>query len=131
MTDKEYQLKRKVLARKARERKRKAELRKIKYSWLPKFKKPNTSKLIVFATFVICIQILWFSEHMASVTGDTSFMYALLGIPAALIPVVISYMHKSKCENLADSGFVYETRMKELNEQSQNTFIDEDEESVG
>ena len=47
----------------------------------------------------LCIQILWFTEHMATITGDTSFMYALVAIPASLIPTVLSYMKNSRVEH--------------------------------
>ena len=104
----------------------KKELREAKRRF-PKLKKPNTSKLIVFVVFLICLQILWFSEHMVVVTGDTSYMYVLIGIPAALIPTVISYYNKAKAENLADSGYVYETRMAQLQYQTDNQLINEEE----
>ena len=64
---------------------------------------------------------------MVVVTGDTSYMYVLIGIPAALIPTVISYYNKAKAENLADSGYVYETRMAQLQYQTDNQLINEEE----
>lgn len=126
MTSREYELELKKIKAKNRqiEMKRNLKAAKIKRFNL---KKPNTSKLIVFVVFAICLQILWFSEHMISLTGDTSYMYALIGIPTALIPTVISYFNKSKIENTSDSGFIYEARMAELNNQQDSS----DDEAVG
>lgn len=126
MTSREYELELKKIKAKNRQIEMKRNLRAAKVKRF-NLKKPNTSKLIVFVVFAICLQILWFSEHMISLTGDTSYMYALIGIPAALIPTVISYFNKSKIENTSDSGFIYEARMAELNNQQDVS----DDEAVG
>lgn len=125
MTKQEYELELKKIKEKNQQIKMKQNLKAAKIKRF-QFKKPNTSKLIVFVVFAICLQILWFSEHMMSLTGDTSYMYALIGIPAALIPTVISYFNKAKIENTSDSGYVYEARMAELNNQGTS-----DDEAVG
>lgn len=125
MTKQEYELELKKIKEKNQQIKMKQNLKAAKIKKF-QFKKPNTSKLIVFVVFAICLQILWFSEHMISLTGDTSYMYALIGIPAALIPTVISYFNKAKIENTSDSGYVYEARMAELNNQGTS-----DDEAVG
>lgn len=113
MTDKEFQIKKRLLNRKLKERQMKAELRKLKWSWLPKIKKPNTSKLIVLVTFLICLQILWFAEKMVYSYADTSYMYVLLGVPVSLIPVTLGYLSKSGKENRKD-GITYDIAMEEL-----------------
>ena len=125
LTKQEYELELKKIKEKNQQIKMKQNLKAAKIKRF-QFKKPNTSKLIVFVVFAICLQILWFSEHMISLTGDTSYMYALIGIPAALIPTVISYFNKAKIENTSDSGYVYEARMAELNSQDAS-----DDEAVG
>lgn len=125
LTSREYELELKKIKAKNRQIEMKRNLKAAKIKRF-QFKKPNTSKLIVFVVFAICLQILWFSEHMISLTGDTSYMYALIGIPAALIPTVISYFNKAKIENTSDSGYVYEARMAELNSQDTS-----DDEAVG
>lgn len=125
MTSREYELELKKIKEKNQQIKMRQNLKAAKIKRF-QFKKPNTSKLIVFVVFAICLQILWFSEHMISITGDTSYMYALIGIPAALIPTVISYFNKAKIENTSDSGYVYEARMAELNNQGTS-----DDEAVG
>ena len=125
LTSREYELELKKIKEKNQQIKMRQNLKAAKIKRF-QFKKPNTSKLIVFVVFAICLQILWFSEHMISLTGDTSYMYALIGIPAALIPTVISYFNKAKIENTSDSGYVYEARMAELNNQGTS-----DDEAVG
>lgn len=125
MTKQEYELELKKIKAQNRQIEMKRNLKAAKVKRF-NLKKPNTSKLIVFVVFAICLQILWFSEHMISLTGDTSYMYALIGIPAALIPTVISYFNKAKIENTSDSGYVYEARMAELNNQGTS-----DDEAVG
>ncbi len=126
MTSREYELELKKIKAKNRQIEMKRNLKAAKVKRF-NLKKPNTSKLIVFVVFAICLQILWFSEHMISLTGDTSYMYVLIGIPTALIPTVISYFNKSKIENTSDSGFIYEARMAELNNQQDSS----DDEAVG
>ena len=119
LTEKEFEKKMAQIQRKKRQFEMKKELREAKRRF-PKLKKPNTSKLIVFVVFLICLQILWFSEHMVVITGDTSYMYALIGIPVALIPTIMGYYQKSRIENTAAQGYVYETRMSQLQGQTDN-----------
>lgn len=119
LTEKEFEKEMTQAKQKKRQYEMRKELREAKRRF-PKLKKPNTSKLIVFVVFVICLQILWFSEHMVTVTGDTSYMYVLIGIPAALIPTIIGYYSKARAENVASSGYVYETRMAQLQAQVNN-----------
>lgn len=98
MTNQEYECKLKKVKEKNKqiEMKQKLKATKVKrFNW----KKPRTSKMVLWTVIAICIQILWFTEHMATVTGDTSFMYALVAIPASLIPTVLSYMKNSRVEH--------------------------------
>lgn len=98
MTQREYEKRvEKIKARnKDIEMKQNLKTAKIKrFNW----KKPRTSKMVLWTVIIICIQILWFTEHMATITGDTSFMYALIAIPASLIPTVLSYMKNSRVEH--------------------------------
>lgn len=105
------------------ERKRKLKEEKNKYGF--KLKLPSTSKLIVLAVFLMCIEILIYTQYAVIVTGDTSALITLLGIPVTLVPTLFSYYSKAKAENTA-SGIVYEKTMYELTQQ--NAFEDE---SVG
>lgn len=129
LTEKDFEKEMAQAKRKKRQYEMRKELREAKRR-LPKLKKPNTSKLIVFVVFLICLQILWFSEHMVMVTGDTSYMYVLIGIPAALIPTIASYYSKAKSENLADRGYVYETRMAQLKSELDNQSSTTDDDTI-
>ena len=107
--------------------------RNLKEAKIKRFqlKKPNTSKLIVFVVFLICLQILWFSEHMVNLTGDTSYMYALIGVPAALIPTILGYYAKASKENQV-GGITYDTAMSNLETQEKPVYdIESDDEAVG
>lgn len=98
LTEKEFEKKMAQIQQKKRQYEMKKELREAKRRF-PKLKKPRTSKMVLWTVIALCIQILWFTEHMATTTGDTSFMYALVAIPASLIPTVLSYMKNSRVEH--------------------------------
>ena len=78
-----------------------------------KIKLPSTSKLVLLIVFLMCIEIRFFCEFAMIVLGDAEAMYALIGIPAALVPVCLGYFNKSKHEN-TNGGIVYETAMEKL-----------------
>lgn len=71
-------------------------------------KKPTTSKLILLAVILLSIEIVIFVEFAMLKWGDFSAAYALIGIPATLIPTIWAYYSKSKAEN-TQGGIVYET----------------------
>lgn len=78
-----------------------------------KKKLPSTSKLVLLIVFLMCIEILIFSQYAMLKLGDISAMYTLIGVPVALVPVCLGYFWKSKHENTA-SGITYEMAMREL-----------------
>ena len=127
LTSREYELELKKIKAQNRQIEMKRNLKEAKVKRF-NLKKPNTSKLIVFVVFAICLQILWFSEHMISLTGDTSYMYALIGIPAALIPTILGYYAKASKENQV-GGITYDTAMCNLESQERPVFdhVSEDE----
>ena len=127
MTNREYELELKKIKAQNRQIEMKRNLKAAKVKRF-NLKKPNTSKLIVFVVFAICLQILWFSEHMISLTGDTSYMYALIGIPAALIPTILGYYAKASKDNQV-GGITYDTAMCNLESQERPVFdhVSEDE----
>ena len=127
LTSREYELELKKIKAQNRQIEMKRNLKAAKVKRF-NLKKPNTSKLIVFVAFAICLQILWFSEHMISLTGDTSYMYALIGIPAALIPTILGYYAKASKENQV-GGITYDTAMCNLESQERPVFdhVSEDE----
>lgn len=108
-------------------RRRKLRIEKNKYNF--RIKVPSTSKLVLLGVFLICIEIIVFAEYAMIVLGDASAMYALIGVPAALIPVCLGYYSKSKAENTT-GGITYESAIAQIGlkqdiEQSDN------EETVG
>lgn len=91
---------------------RKLLLKEEKSKYATKIKLPSTSKVVLWAAFAICIEVLIFCEVAFIMTKDTSFLYVLAGIPATLVPTIISYYSKSKSENTV-GGIVYETAIQE------------------
>lgn len=62
---------------------------------------------------LLCVQIVAFCEYAMMTLCDTSALYVLIGIPAALAPIIWGYYSKSKAENTA-GGIVYDTAMAEI-----------------
>lgn len=114
MTEQEFKQKQEKIKKRNENIAMNQKLHQMKKSRFPKFKKPSTSKIVLFIVFVICIQILWFSEHMAMTTKDTSYMYSLIGVPVTLIPTVISYYIKASRENRV-GGITYDMAMSQQN----------------
>ena len=130
MTKQEYNEKLKQIKEHNKQIEMKRSLKEAKVKRF-QLKKPNTSKLIVFVVFLICLQILWFSEHMVNLTGDTSYMYALIGVPAALIPTILGYYAKASKENQV-GGITYDTAMSNLETQEKPVYdIESDDGAVG
>lgn len=116
LTSREYELELKKIKAKNRQIEMKRNLKAAKVKRF-NLKKPRTSKMVLWTVIAICIQILWFTEHMATVTGDTSFMYALVAIPASLIPTVLSYMKNSRVEHqMGQFEYPIETPSDDANE---------------
>lgn len=79
-----------------------------------KKKKFSTSKFILWATFLMCIEIILFCQYAILRFEDSAAIVAMIGAPVTFIPVVIGYFIKSKAENTS-GGLVYESTMAELN----------------
>lgn len=115
MTTKEYEAKLKRIEQKNKQIEMRRELKAKKLSRFPKMKKPSTSKLVLLAVLLLNFQIVVFVERAMLQWGDFSAAYALIGIPATLIPIVWGYYSKSKAEN-TQGGIVYDMAMKGLND---------------
>lgn len=108
---------------KERQRKLKEEKRKGK----TQHKLPSTSKLILLGVIILCVEIVIFCEWAMVTLYDASSMYVLIGIPAALAPIIWGYYSKAKAENTAN-GIVYETAMLEqMSAQEDSYGVTEDE----
>lgn len=90
-------------------------LREEKNKYKKQFKLPSTSKLILVGTVLLCTQIVAFCEYAMMYFCNLEAMYALIGVPAALMPVVWAYFSKAKAENTA-GGITYELAMKKNDE---------------
>lgn len=132
ISEKEYDFRMKEIQRdnlaKERARKLKEEKRKGKI----KHKLPSTSKLILLGMILLCVQIVIFCEYAMMTLCDTSALYVLIGIPAALAPIIWGYYSKSKAENTA-GGIVYDTAMAEMQMKNETTneSTATDDDSVG
>lgn len=111
ISEREYeaQMRRLKKINESREREKKLKEERYKYSF--RFKMPSTSKIVLFVSLVICLQIVFFCERLMVELKDTSALYVLLGIPAAMAPIIWAYFSKSKAEN-TKNGIVYETAMR-------------------
>ncbi len=88
-------------------------LKKERTKYAPKLKPPSTSKLLLWTIVILCLEIVGFCEYAFFETRDSSFLYVLAGIPTTLVPTIISYYNKAKCENVT-GGIVYETAMANM-----------------
>ena len=82
-------------------------------------KKWSTSKIVLLVVFIMCIEILIFAEIMMNKYGDLSAMYALIGVPVSLVPIVLGYYHKSAREN-SQGGITYDMAMLDRTQELNN-----------
>ena len=124
MTKQEYELELKKIKAKNRQIEMKRNLKAAKVSRfnIPKI---STSKLILVAVLLLNLQIIYFVEKAIMTYGDLSALYALIAIPATLIPTVWAYFSKAKAENCA-GGITYDSAMEQLRQPSS-----ENDEAVG
>lgn len=124
LTKQEYELELKKIKAKNRQIEMKRNLKAAKVSRfnIPKI---STSKLILVAVLLLNLQIIYFVEKAIMTYGDLSALYALIAIPATLIPTVWAYFSKAKAENCA-GGITYDSAMEQLRQSSS-----ENDEAVG
>ena len=124
LTSREYELELKKIKAKNKQIEMKRNLKAAKVSRfnIPKI---STSKLILVAVLLLNLQIIYFVEKAIMTYGDLSALYALIAIPATLIPTVWAYFSKAKAENCA-GGITYDSAMEQLRQQNSS-----DDEAVG
>lgn len=124
LTKQEYELELKKIKEKNQQIKMRQNLKAAKVSRfnIPKI---STSKLILIAVLLLNLQIIYFVEKAIMTYGDLSALYALIAIPATLIPTVWAYFSKAKAENCA-GGITYDSAMEQLRQSSS-----ENDEAVG
>ena len=129
MTQREYQKKIQIERHKNQQAKMRQNIRNIRN----KRKKPHKlnlsySKFILLGMIIMCFQIVFFCEYAIITLADTSAMYALIGIPVALAPIIWGYYSKSKAENTS-GGIVYDMAMRNMEESAED--IENSDEAVG
>lgn len=111
ISDRDYNAQMKAIKRMNQSKEREMKLREEREKYSFKFKMPSTSKIVLFVSLIICLQIIFFCERLMVELKDTSALYVLLGIPAAMTPIIWAYFSKAKAEN-TKNGIVYETAMR-------------------
>lgn len=115
MSEKEFRDKMRKIRLRNESDVRKQELREARNKNKKKF---QTSKVILWVMIALVLEIVAFVEFAMMKWGDFSSMYALIGIPATLVPVIWGYYSKARAENTV-GGITYETAMKEYEEDAQ------------
>lgn len=130
MSEKEFARKLKRIQTENEQREKLRQLKRERFKHFPKLKLPSTSKIILFAVALLCLEIIIFCQYAMISLQDTSAMYVLIGVPVSLIPIVLGYYHKSKAENTA-GGIVYETTMAQMANQQVNNMSKDSNNAVG
>ena len=132
ISEKEYNLRMKQIQRENEAKERARKLKEEKRKGKPKRKLPSTSKLILLGMILLCVQIVIFCEYAMMTLYDASSLYVLIGIPAALAPIIWGYYSKSKAENTV-GGIVYDTAMAgmQMNNEPVNDDMTAEDGSVG
>lgn len=123
ISEKEFNFRMKEIQKENLSKERARKLKEEKMKGKSRRKTPSTSKLILLGMILLCIQIVIFCEYAMMTLYDASSLYVLIGIPAALAPIIWGYYSKSKAENTV-GGIVYDTAMAEM--QMQNETVDDE-----
>lgn len=110
MTPREFEIQKKRIETLNKDARQRQELKEMRYR-APR-KKLSTSKIALLAVFIMCIQIILFCEIAMLKYGDFSALYALIGVPATIVPTLCAYYSKSAKEN-TEHGITYELAMRE------------------
>lgn len=88
--------------------------KKVKEKKVKKQKeKKETSKVVLFVVFLICIEILLYTEVMVFVLRDSNTLYTLVSVPVTLVPITLGYYWKARSQNMK-GGITYDTAMTKL-----------------
>ena len=88
--------------------------KKVKEKKVKKQKeKKETSKVVLFVVFLICIEILLYTEVMVFVLRDSNTLYTLVSVPITLVPITLGYYWKARSQNMK-GGITYDTAMTKL-----------------
>ncbi len=126
ISDDEYKAQLKEIKENNKSIKRMQLLNDEKNKMKKKFRMPSTSKLVLWAVILFSLEIVFFIEYCMVKYADFSATYALIGIPATIIPTILGYFYKSKAEN-TQGGIVYESAMMTENINDE----EDDDDAVG
>lgn len=132
ITQEEFDNELKKICEENESKERKLKLKQEKAKFKTKHKTPSTSKLVLLGVILLCLEIVIFCEYAMVHLNDTSALYALIGIPVAIAPTVVSYYMKSKAEN-TEGGIIYETAMAEIEKlkgENPDSLLNTDEEEI-
>lgn len=129
ISDDEYCSLMKKIEHRNEQKERVLNLKKERDKYKFKIKLPSTSKLILIGAVLLCLEIIIFAEFMMFKLHDLSAMYALIGIPVALVPIIWGYYSKAKAEN-TQGGITYDMAMAQLNMECESN-LDDDCSSTG
>ena len=124
MSDEQYDKRMSKAKGIAKNRRRKQKIREARNQWKPKkpHKKFEFSKIIVFLVFIMCMEILIFSQCLLWNTQDTSALYSLIAIPSTLVPTLILYYTKAKSENIVKLNNLFDNSIfQNIQEQDDTT----------
>ena len=98
-------------------------LREERRKHWPKFKMPPTSKIALWAGFLLMLDIVFFCQYMAIKFHDTTPLIATVGAIGGWMTMFNSYNKKSTVENSRD-GIIFETAMAQLQRSSDGMSTD-------
>lgn len=99
------------------------QLREERRKYWPKFKMPPTSKIALWAGFLLMLEIVFFCQYMAIKFHDSTPLIATVGAIGGWMTMFNSYNKKSTIENSRD-GIIFETAMAQLQHSSESTSDD-------
>lgn len=126
ISEKEFEFRMREIQKDNLSKERARKLKEEKQKGKVKHKLPSTSKLILLGMILLCVQIVAFCEYAMMTLCDTSALYVLIGIPAALAPIIWGYYSKAKAEN-TEGGIRYMTVMEELRQGEESTSANHEE----
>lgn len=101
----------------------KRQLREERMKYWPRFKKPPTSKIALWAGFLLMLEVIVFCQYMAFILCDPTPLIAVVGAIGGWMTMFFSYNKKSTVENSRD-GIIFETAMAQLQQTQSSSMID-------
>ena len=126
MTKSQYDSKLAKLQKRNESIERKRKLREERMKYFPKFNMPPTSKIALWAGFLLMLEVIIFCQYLAIKNCDSTPLVGVVGGIGGWMSMFFSYNKKSTVEN-SRNGIIFETAM--LEKQNVNTVSSE--EAVG